>query len=259
MAPLSERIRRLPGGWNLYEALWLASFVAIAVVSTVTSGDTPLGFTVFLSGVLCVLLAAKGNIATFLFGAYNVLGYAWIAYQAGLYGEMGLNLLFFAPMNVVGFCMWRRRMRTPEQVSMRRLEAWQVAVLGVAVAAGIAGLGRCLSQIPGQASPYLDAATNVLSIAATLLMNARFREQWLCYIVLDGFTVVMWLLRLLAGTPDALLMLVMWTAYLVNAFYGMYVWTRGSADQLPRSRAVEAPAATAAGNGGGRLDIVTDR
>lgn len=228
MEALLGRVRKMPGNWNLYEIAWLSAFAAIAVVSCVADGDTPFGFTIFTSGVLCVLLAAKGNIATYAFGAYNTLGYAWIAYSAGLFGEMALNLFFYVPMNVVGFFMWRRRMRSPGQVSMRRLGAPQVAVLGCAVAAGIVAVGWGLAQIPGQATPCLDATTNVLSVAATLLMNARFREQWLCYIVLDGFTVAMWALRLLAGTPEALLMLVMWTAYLVNAFYGMYVWSCGS-------------------------------
>lgn len=222
-------LRKILGTWNAYEVVWLMSFLGIAVVSTVSTGDTLFGLSVFLSGVLCVLMAAKGNIATFLFGAYNTLGYAWIAYQAGLFGEMALNLLFFAPMNVIGFLMWRRRMQTPSSVAMRRLTSRQMALVGALAVAGVAGLGYALALIPGQATPYLDATTNVLSVAATLLMNARFREQWLCYIVLDGFTVLMWALRLAAGVDGALLMVVMWAAYLVNAFYGMYVWTRGSA------------------------------
>jgi len=227
-------MRKILGTWNLYELAWLATFAVIAVVSTVASGDTPFGLSVFASGVLCVLLAAKGNIATFAFGAYNTLGYAWIAWQAGLFGEMALNLLFYTPMNVIGFAMWRKRMQDTGAVAMRRLTGAQVALLAGVLAAGVAGLGYGLAQIPGQASPYLDATTNVLSVAAALLMNARYREQWLCFIVLDGFTVAMWLLRLAAGVPDALLMVVMWSAYLVNAFYGMYVWTRGSAADTTR-------------------------
>ena len=220
--------KKIIGTWNAYEVLWLAVFCIMAVYITLSTGDTFFGFTVFLSGVLCVLMAAKGNPITFVFGAYNVLGYAWLAFQAGLYGEMALNLLFFTPMNVVGFVLWRKKMEDPGTVSMRRLTAKQTALVGVAAAAGIAALGFGLSQILGQASPYLDATTNVLSVTATLLMNARFREQWLCYIVLDGFTVLMWVLRLMAGTPDSLIMVLMWAAYLVNAFYGMYKWSKGS-------------------------------
>ena len=236
-------LRKILGTWNLYELVWLGAFAIIALASTLLSGDTPFGLSVFASGVLCVLLAAKGNIATFAFGAYNVLGYAWIAWQAGLYGEMALNLLFYTPMNVIGFLMWRKRLEGGGgTVAMRRLTAPQVALLAAGTALGVAALGYGLAQIPGQASPYLDATTNVLSMAAAVLMNARYREQWLCFIVLDGFTVAMWLLRLAAGMPNALLMVVMWAAYLVNAFYGMHIWTRGSAAEKPRAERVPASA-----------------
>lgn len=220
--------KRIDGSWNMYEALWLAAFSIIAVVSTVSSGDTFFGFTVFFSGVLCVLLAAKGNVMTYVFGVYNVAGYAWIAYQNGLFGELALNLAFFMPMNIIGFIVWRKKLETPQRVSMRRLRPAQLALVGVAAVAGTAALGYGLSQIAGQNSPYLDAVTNVLSVIATLLMVARFREQWACYIILDGFTVAMWALRLVAGSPDGLIMVVMWSAYLVNAFYGYYVWSKNS-------------------------------
>lgn len=219
---------RIAGSWNVYEALWLAAFSVIAIVSTVSSGDTFFGFTVFLSGVLCVLLAAKGNVMTYLFGVYNVAGYAWIAYQNGLFGELALNLAFFMPMNIVGFAMWRKKLEAPRRVSMRRLRPLQLAIVGVVAVLATVALGFGLSHIAGQNSPYLDAVTNVLSIAATLLMVARFREQWLCYIILDGFTVLMWTLRLMAGSPDGLIMVVMWAAYLINAFYGYCIWTKNS-------------------------------
>jgi nicotinamide mononucleotide transporter len=38
----------------------------------------------------------------------------------------------------------------------------------------------------------------------------------------------MWAFRLVAGSPDGLLMIVMWAAYLVNAFYGFHNWTKGA-------------------------------
>lgn len=63
-----------------------------------------------LTGILCVIFAAKGNILTYGFGIINSLGYAYTAYHNGLYGEVGLNILFYIPMNIVGFFMWKRFM-----------------------------------------------------------------------------------------------------------------------------------------------------
>jgi nicotinamide mononucleotide transporter len=90
-------------------------------------------------------------------------------------------------------------------------------------------LGFGLSFIPEQNTAYIDAATNILSVAATILMMMRFREQWVCYIVLNVLTIIMWSIRAANGSPDGLLMIVMWSAYLINAVYGFYNWTKGAA------------------------------
>jgi hypothetical protein len=39
----------------------------------------------------------------------------------------------------------------------------------------------------------------------------------------------MWGFRMMQGSPEGLLMMVMWLAYLVNACYGFYNWSKGSA------------------------------
>jgi nicotinamide mononucleotide transporter len=40
-------------------------------------------------------------------------------------------------------------------------------------------LGLVLAMNPDQNTPFIDAATNVLSIIATFLMMWRFKGQWL--------------------------------------------------------------------------------
>ncbi len=215
------------GGWNLFELSWLVLFTAIAVGFTVISKDSVFGFTVFVTGVLCVVLAAKGNLMNYVFGMYNTVGYAYLAYVNGLFGEVMLNLLFFVPMNVVGFYMWKNN-SNHGKLSMRQLELKGLLLVGAVCIAGCLLLGFGLSFIPGQNSPYIDAITTVLSVAATLLMVRRFKEQWLVYIVLNMFTVLLWVIRMLEGSGEGLLMIVMWSAYLVNAVYGYYNWNKGA-------------------------------
>lgn len=215
-------------GWSLYERLWLCLFTLIALIVNLLSGESPFGLLVFLSGVLCVILAAKGSLLNYPVGMLNTLGYAWLSYQNGLYGEMGLNLFFFVPMNLAGLFLWRRHMQGGA-VRMRRMHLPAVLLAALGCAGGILAMGFGLSCIPGQNSPYIDAATNVLSVAATILMVRRYREQWFAYLALNAFTVFMWALRTAAGSPEGPLMLVMWSAYLINAVYGLRVWSRGAA------------------------------
>lgn len=220
-------MKKASNGWSRYELLWLGLFSAVAVVLTLLMKDSFFGFTVFLTGVLCVVLAAKGKLMTYAFGMYNTFGYAYLAYTNGLYGELLLNLLFFVPMNAVGFFLWKKHQADGE-LEMLRMSARGLAAVAAICAAASLGLGFGLSFVPTQNSPYIDAITTVLSIAATLLMVKRFREQWLLYIVLNLFTVVLWIIRTAEGSPDGMLMIVMWSAYLVNAIYGYRIWSRGA-------------------------------
>lgn len=219
------------GGWKLFEIIWLVLFTAAATLFTVISKDSLFGFTVFITGVLCVVLTAKGKLICYAFGMYNTIGYAYLAYVNGLFGEVMLNVLFFVPMNIVGFYMWRNHIQDGK-LAMRQLERKALLLLGTACVLGCLLLGAGLSLIPTQNSPYIDALTTVLSIAATLLMVRRFKEQWLLYIILNVFTVLLWVIRMLDGSEEALLMIVMWSAYLVNAGYGYYNWSKGVKEGL---------------------------
>lgn len=221
--------------WNLYEKLWLFLFVIVAIIITLYTKDSLFGFSVFLTGILCVVLAAKGNIWTYVFGMYNTFGYAYLAYSNELFGEMGLNLLFFAPMNVIGFLKWRKNMADDSVVEMRALslKGFMVSIIISIVCILLMGFG--LSFIPGQKTPYIDATTNILSIVATFLMTFRYREQWIYYIVLNVFTVLMWTIRWINGSSDGMIMVLMWSAYLINAVYGYINWTRGSKKAINKS------------------------
>lgn len=220
-------MKKVARGWSLFEIAWLALFTSIAVGFTVISKDSLLGFTVFITGVLCVVLAAKGNLMSYVFGMYNTVGYAYLAYINGLFGEVMLNLLFFVPMNVIGFYMWKNN-RQDGKLIMRQMELRGLLLVGAVCVLGCLLLGYGLSFIPGQNSPYIDATTTVLSVVATFLMVRRFKEQWLVYIVLNLFTVLLWAIRLLEGSSEGMLMIVMWSAYLVNAVYGYYNWNKGA-------------------------------
>lgn len=221
-------MKQMWSGWNRFELGWLVLFSSIAVVLTVLMKDTLFGFTVFITGVLCVVLAAKGNLMSYVFGMYNTFGYAYLAYVNGLFGEVLLNLLFFVPMNVIGFYMWRKNTQTSGKLTMRKMKLGGLLLVAAICVLGSVLLGFGLSFIPGQNSPYIDAMTTVLSVVATLLMVRRFKEQWLVYIVLNMFTVLLWVIRMLDGSQEAMLMIVMWGAYLVNAVYGYYNWSKGA-------------------------------
>jgi len=185
-------------------------------------------FSVLLSGLLCVGLIAIGRREGYLIGLYNSLSYSILAYGNGLYGEVYLNLLFFIPTGIAGYIMWQRSTTTGKTVVMRQLTWLQRVFIGVVCIVCAAGLGLLLGLNPTQQTPFIDATTNVLSVAATFLMMWRYKEQWLLYILLNIITIIMWFLRILAGGESSGLMVLMWSLFLLNAVFGFWRWHMGA-------------------------------
>ena len=180
-----------------------------------------------VSGVACVSLIAIGKRLGYLVGLVSSVTYAWVAYQNGLFGEVGLNLLFYLPTGIIGYFMWANN-EADGTVKMRKLEGTQQLWLVLGSVLTTVALGFLLQTIPGQNSPFVDAATNVLSIIATLLMMWRFAEQWWLYVALNVLTVSLWTMRYFADGYAADMMIFLWLIYLVNAVFGLVTWGRGS-------------------------------
>jgi len=215
---------------STYEKIWFVAFIAVGIVLSILWGDTAIGFIAFVTGIVCVLLAAKGSKWNYVAGVVNCVTYAWVAYHSGLFGEVGLFLGFYLPLQFIGFYFWKRNTQGDGIVAMDKLSIVKTAII-FAVSLGLVfAFGFFLSTLEGQTTPYLDAFTSVFSVIAAILMLRRWREFWFLYFAVNVVSIIMWLYQLADGNPYAATMLVMWGAYLVNSVYGVYVWyksTRG--------------------------------
>ena len=215
--------------WTLFEKLWLAILTLTAIGLCYVWGDTLFSFSVFLTGCICVVLVTRGSIWNYSYGLYNAGGYAWLSYNNGLFGEVMLNAGYFIPAQIAGIFMWKENLKDGTTIVMRKM-GWQSTSAWLAVSGiGTIAYGAILATIPGQNTPYFDSCSTVLSVIAMMLMLYRYREQWILWIIVDVVSVAMWAYRLNSGVEGAPAMLVMWSAYLINACYGWYKWNKLSA------------------------------
>lgn len=222
------------------DRIWLAFLVVAGVALSACLATSIFDATVSLSGVLCVGLIAIGRRAGYLIGLYNSLSYSILAYSNGLFGEVYLNLLFFVPTGIIGYVMWSRHTRQDRTVEMRQLGWPRRSIIAAICVACTVALGLLLRLNPRQNTPFIDATTNVLSVAATFLMMWRYKEQWLLYILLNVVTIGMWLLRFRAGGAAGDLMILMWSLFLLNALFGCWRWhagTKSAREAEPRGSA----------------------
>ncbi len=170
-------------------------------------------------GVFCVVLCAAGKRCQYYWGFVNIVAYIVIAFINRYYGEVMLNALYYLPTQFIGYRQWSRHYdREQDQVEGPKMDGRRVLIWAACSAAGIFLYKLVLDALNGNAT-LLDSMSTVLSLAANALMVLRYREQWALWIIVDIVTVVMWAI---AGD---MLMTIMWAIYLVNAVYGLIVWT----------------------------------
>ena len=84
-----------------------------------------------LMGVLCTVLSANGKILTFLFGLIDVSIYGAMCLVGARYGNAALHLLYFLPMQFVGFFQWKKRgAKADKEGKARRLSGKQWLLYG---------------------------------------------------------------------------------------------------------------------------------
>jgi nicotinamide mononucleotide transporter len=210
------------------DLIWLVFLLVAGIALSLILATSIFDITVSLSGILCVGLIAIGRREGYLIGLYNSLAYAILAYGNGLFGEVYLNLFFYVPTGIIGYLMWMRHTAGNRTVSMRQLHWKQRGLIALLCVGCTLGLGWILRLNPQQNSPFVDATTNVLSVVATFLMMWRYKEQWVLYITLNVVTIIMWALRLQAGSESGGLMILMWSLFLLNAVFGFWRWHMGA-------------------------------
>ena len=109
-----------------------------------------------LMGVLSTVCSANAKILTFLFGLFDVSIYGVMCYMSGKYGNAALHLLYFLPMQFVGFFQWRKRggASSGTKLKARRLGAKSRWIGAGAFLAGSADLRWTLSHLPLQSSSW---------------------------------------------------------------------------------------------------------
>ena len=220
---------------NVYDWFLIAGVVVSNIVYSLMTGTLDLvGSLAAVSGVLCVVLVAKGSIWNYLFGLVNVSLYAYISYKASLYGDAVLNAFYYLPMQFIGYWQWRKRGAAISQaeaegkgvqVKAVRFSWKQRAFLAAGYAVAVITVGFVLRHF-GDPQPFKDSTTTVLSIVAQALMALAFMEQWALWIITNIVSVVMWVICVARGEAHAGVMVIMWVFYLLNSINGFRVWLK---------------------------------
>lgn len=223
-----SKVKKFFADWTMFEKSWLVLSSVLIVVLSLMWGDSMLAIFSSLTGIISVVLCAKGKIENYFFGFLNALTYAYLCYQAHIFGETMYNILMI-PMIIIGVISWKKNMEADDsEVKARNLTPMGWVILVVGSIAAVAAYGFILKLIGGEFA-LVDATSTVFSVIATILMLARYSEQWIMWVVVNVVSVVLWAMAFASGEGSGITYLVMWIAYLFNSIYGYINWRKMAA------------------------------
>ena len=176
-------------------------------------------------GIACVYLIIRQNIWCWPIGIAMVTLYAWIFYDARLYSDAGLQVIYIG-LQIYGWYYWLTGKAASEaQAPIIMLTArWRGTWATIAVAA-TAALGFVMSTYTDADLAYWDATTTVLSLIAQALLSRKVLENWLVWIAVDVLAIGIYSYKELYLTAG------LYAVFLGMASWGLLVWWRDWQDQ----------------------------
>jgi len=208
-------------GYTTFDKLFMGIMVLMQIIVFAITPDSPIAIIAGISGVISVVLCAKGKISFYFIGFIQTITYLILSWQNRFYGEVIENVFYLVTM-VWGIFIWKKHLNTDDsgstQVDALKFTPNQWIASSVLIIIATIVMGWMLTKI-GSNQAYTDAATNVIAIFAQLLMVKRYREQWLFWIVIDVLCIKLWAV---AGNWSMVAMYIGWTA---NCIYGWKNWS----------------------------------
>jgi nicotinamide mononucleotide transporter len=210
-------------GWRWYELLYTAICTICVLVPSIINGESTWSIISATCGVISVVLSGKGKISTYLFGGIQCAIYSVIAYNATYYGETILNLFYCLPMEFVGIAQWSRHLNKSNGEVEKITMTWrQRGILFALLTITTIIFGYTL-QLFGDAMPYVDSFTTISTMIAFYLIVKRYSENWWIWVIINIFSVYMWVIDYKTGT-GSLATLLMWCIYLINSIIMLVRW-----------------------------------
>ena len=215
-----------------YEWVMAVIMVAIAAYAMISAFMNPsassnppwltiLNFISAVCGVVCIFFCAKASISNFAFGLVNTVVYAIYLWYWKIWGTMCLEVFYYFPINIISWIAWanHRDAYETEKTMARKLTIAQDIAVGFIVLCTTILYYCILVKLGGNVALW-DAATVSIGIIATILELARYREQYVLWIITDVVAVAMYIQHF---DP---VYLTKKSIYLIMAIVGLINWCK---------------------------------
>ena len=187
---------------------------------------TPLELISFVLSVLTVLLNIRQNHWAWLFAIISSAAYGMVFFDARLYGDMGLQVVFIV-VSVWGWYSWLHGGAQRQALDVTRLDraGWIASLIGWAV--GFVLLAFFLKTWTDTDVPRADGFLTAGSLLGQLLLSRKKVENWHAWIAVDILYVGLYLYKHLVLTA------LLYGLFVLMAVVGLRAWSRAAQGSTP--------------------------
>ncbi len=136
----------------------------------------------FILSLICITLNARGHILTWLFSILSSSAYAWVFYEAKLFGDAWLQGVFIV-LAVYAWRTWLQKDLDSRQfvkVFARMPHDWMIKG-GLSWLALFLAIYFVLKTFTSSDVPFIDAFLTAGSLMATYMSAQKWLENWLVW------------------------------------------------------------------------------
>lgn len=178
---------------------------------------TPLELISFLLSVATVGLNIRQNHWGWLFSILSSATYAVVFFDARLYGDMGLQLVFIS-VSVWGWYQWLHGTVGQAKLPVSGLGRPALAACAAGWLLGFVALAWFLSHYTDTDVPRADAFLTAGSLVGQLLLSRKKIENWHVWIIVDVLYVGLYLHKQLMLTA------ILYGLFVLMALAGLRAW-----------------------------------
>lgn len=171
-----------------------------------------LEWTAVISGIACVIFAAKEKIWTWPLGIISVGIFLAIFFHAKLYADMSLQVFFLAS-GFYGWYQWLYGGSSKDELPISRssLNEWLIYI-GIGIVSLLL-IGYLFDTYTDADLAYWDAYTTAFSLVAQILMARKKLANWLIWIAVDVVAIGIYFYKELYPT-----------SFLYCIYLGICIW-----------------------------------
>lgn len=170
-------------------------------------------------GIIAVWLTTRQNVWCWPTGLVNVGLFIIVFFQARLYADMGLQVVYVA-LCIYGWYEWLHGGKNDSPLQVSRASSAALAGGFVAGVAFLALLGTVLRRITNADLPYLDSTLTSFSLVAQFYQTRKWIENWILWIAVDVVYVGMYIYKKLYPTAG------LYAVFLILAVIGYVEWRK---------------------------------